>query len=43
MWETYFCVRVQSRNGTLKLLQSFWYTLYMILSVTTLVKPYRIP
>jgi hypothetical protein len=28
MWETYFCVRFDSRNGRLKLLQSFWYTLY---------------
>jgi len=28
MWETYFCVRFESRNGRLKLLQSFWYTLY---------------
>ena len=24
MWETYFCVRFESRNGRLKLLQSFW-------------------
>jgi len=24
MWETYFCVRFESRNGWLKLLQSFW-------------------
>ena len=29
MWETYFCVRFESRNGRLKLLQSFWSTLYM--------------
>ena len=28
MWETYFCVRFESRNDRLKLLQSFWYTLY---------------
>jgi len=28
MWETYVCVRFESRNGRLKLLQSFWYTLY---------------
>jgi len=28
MWETYFCVRFGSRNGRLKSLQSFWYTLY---------------
>ena len=28
MWETYFCVRFETRNGRLKLLQSFWYTLY---------------
>jgi hypothetical protein len=27
MWETYFCVRFESRNGTPKPLQSFWYTL----------------
>jgi hypothetical protein len=27
MWETYFCVRFESRNGRVKLLQSFWYTL----------------
>ena len=25
MWEIYFCVRFDSRNGRLKLLQSFWY------------------
>ena len=31
MWETYFCVRFESRNGRLKLLQSFWYTLYMVI------------
>jgi hypothetical protein len=30
MWETYFCVRFENRNGRLKLLQSFWYTLYII-------------
>ena len=29
MWETYFCVRFESRNGRLKLLQSFWHTLYI--------------
>jgi len=29
MWETYFCVRFDSRNGRLKPLQSFWYTLYI--------------
>jgi len=28
MWETYFCVPFDSRNGRLKLLQSFWYTVY---------------
>jgi len=28
-WETYFCVCSESRNGRLKLLQSFWYTLYI--------------
>ena len=28
MWETHFCVRFESRNGRLKLLQSFSYTLY---------------
>jgi len=28
MWETYFCVHFDSRNGRLKPLQSFWYTLY---------------
>jgi hypothetical protein len=27
--ETYFCVRFESRNGRLKPLQSFWYTLYV--------------
>jgi hypothetical protein len=27
MWETYFCVRFDSRNGRLKPLQSLWYTL----------------
>jgi len=27
--ETYFCVRFDSRNGRLKPLQSFWYTLYI--------------
>ena len=31
-WETYFCVRFQSRNGRLKPLQSFWYTLYLTCS-----------
>ena len=30
MWETYFCVRFESRNCRLKLLQSFWYTLYNV-------------
>jgi len=30
MWETYFCVCFDSRNGRLKPLQSFWYTLYSI-------------
>jgi len=29
MWETYWCMGFQSRNGTLKPLQSFWYTLYL--------------
>jgi len=28
VWETYFCVRFESRNGRLKLLQSFWYTMH---------------
>ena len=32
MWETYFCVRFESRNGRLKLLQSFWYTLYIVVN-----------
>jgi hypothetical protein len=27
MWETNFNVRFESRNGRLKALQSFWYTL----------------
>ena len=27
MWKTYFCMRFQSRDGRLKPLQSFWYTL----------------
>jgi hypothetical protein len=31
MWGTYFCVRFESHNGRLKLLQSFWYTLYFSL------------
>jgi len=30
MWETYFCVRFESRNGRLKQLQSFWYTLDVV-------------
>ena len=30
IWETYFCVRFKNRNGRLKPLQSFWYTLYNI-------------
>jgi len=30
MWETYFCVRFESRNDRLKLPQSFCYTLYFI-------------
>jgi hypothetical protein len=29
MWKTYFRVRFESCNGRLKLLQSFWYTLYL--------------
>jgi hypothetical protein len=29
IWETYVCVRFESRNGRLKPLQSFWYTRYM--------------
>jgi len=29
MWETYFCMRFDSRNGRLKPLQSFRYTLYI--------------
>jgi len=38
MWETYFCVHFESRNGRLKLLQSFWYTLYIgRLGITTIV------
>jgi hypothetical protein len=28
VWETYFCVRFESHNGRLKLLHSFWYTMY---------------
>jgi hypothetical protein len=28
MWETYFCVSFQNRNGRMKHFQSFWYTLY---------------
>ena len=28
MWETYFCVRFDIRNGRLKPFQSFWYTPY---------------
>ena len=28
--ETYFCMCFQSRNGRLKLLKSFWYTLYLM-------------
>jgi hypothetical protein len=28
MWETYFCMHFQNRNGRLKPLQSFWCTLY---------------
>ena len=28
MWETYFNVRFENRNGRLKLLQSFWCTVY---------------
>ena len=31
MWETYFCMRFQSRDGRLKPLQSFWCTLFMCL------------
>jgi len=30
IWETYFCVCFESRNGRWKPLQSFWYTLYII-------------
>jgi len=30
MWETYFCVPFDSRNGRLKPLQSFWYNLYYL-------------
>ena len=33
MWETYFCVRFQSRDGRLKPLQSFWYTLHIKYSI----------
>jgi hypothetical protein len=32
MWDTYFCVRFESRNYRLKLLQSFWYTLYFLVT-----------
>jgi len=32
IWETYFCVRFESRNGRLKPLQSFWYTLYIYIT-----------
>jgi len=30
MRENYFCVRFESRNGRMKLRQSFWYTLYLL-------------
>ena len=30
MCETYFCVLFDSRNGRLKPIQSFWYTLYFV-------------
>ena len=33
MWETYFCVRFQSRDGRLKPPQSFWYILYIYVTV----------
>jgi hypothetical protein len=33
MWENYFCVRFESRNGRLKPLQSFWYTLCYIIKL----------
>jgi hypothetical protein len=32
VWETYFCVRFESRNGRLKLLQSFWYIMYFLVT-----------
>jgi len=35
-----FCVRFDSRNGRLKLLQSFWYTLYFELLAALLNKPW---
>ena len=35
IWETYFCVRFDSRNGRLKLLQSFWYTLYLFCFISS--------
>jgi hypothetical protein len=28
-WQTYFCVRFQSRNGWMKPPQAFWYTLHI--------------
>ena len=33
MWETYFCMRFESCNGILKMLQSLWYTSYNILTI----------
>jgi hypothetical protein len=30
VWETDFCVHLQSRYGSLKQLQLFWYTLYIM-------------
>jgi hypothetical protein len=31
IWETYFWKGLQSRNDRLKPLQSFWYTLYVVI------------
>jgi hypothetical protein len=40
MWETYVCVCFESRNGRLKLLQSFWYTLYLLNTNFNIVFPF---
>jgi hypothetical protein len=37
MWETYFCVHFQSLYGRLKPLQSFWYTVYIIIIIITII------